>query len=413
LLYAAAAAFSAHSHRSSEFVDYKTWAAFAWPAYTTGAFASLVLCCAGTRLCARRILAVRAIIAALLLVAVLAAPLAAEVHWRAERGPEYAPSEVVLTEGAASHLLHGRNPYSYDYRVPELAGRMPGTAEHYAYLPAMATFGLPRAVWPDTRWTDARVSLALIVGVIFALALVLWRAPHAVRLRALQVLLILPTGAPLVVTGSGDIAVLALCFLGLVLLHEARQAACILTVAVAASLKLTAWPLLLELMIFPEVRGAQHGRYLLVYAPAFVGVVVVAGLAAGPGSFAADVVLFPLGLTSPPSPASTNTLGSLLLTPFENLPQLSATRVLIIAALMISALGLAASALVLAMRVGSRWAPPASKAAVGAAGMLTVLILLAPTGRSGYFIYPIDLTLLAVLMRSGIRSPAVHHHSGT
>jgi hypothetical protein len=38
--------------------------------------------------------------------------------------------------------------------------------------------------------------------------------------------------------------------------------------------------------------------------------------------------------------------------------------------------------------------------------MLMALILLAPTGRSGYFIYPIDLLLLAVLMRQAIRSPA-------
>ena len=406
LLYAAAAAFAAHSLRSSELVDYRTWAAFAWPAYAAGALAAVALCCAGASLGARRVLVLRVLIAVLLLIGALAAPLAAEVHWRVERGPKYAPSEVVITEGAASHLLHGRNPYSNDYRLPELAGRTPGTAKHYAYLPAMAIFGLPRALWPDTRWTDARMPLALMVGVIVTLALALWHAAHPLRLRAFQLLLVLPTGAPLVVTGSSDIAVLALSFLGLVLLYEARQAACILTVAVAASLKLTAWPLLLALMVsVPEVRGARHGRNVLMLAPALVVVVVAAGLVAGPASFAADVILFPLGLTPQPSPASTDTLGTLLLTSFDNLPRLSVTRALIITALLALALGLAAAVLVFAMRAGGRRTPPAPRAAVGAAGMLTVLILLAPTGRSGYFIYPIDLVLLAMLMRPSIRSP--------
>lgn len=414
LLYAAAAAFAAHSLHSSELQDYRTWAAFAWPAYALGALAALGLCCARARLGERRLLAVRYVLAGLLLIGALAAPLAAEVQWRFERGPKYAPSEVVITEGAAAHLLHGRNPYFDEYRLPELSGRTPGTAEHYAYLPAMAIFGLPHALWPDTRWTDARIPLALMVGGIVALAMVLWRAAHAVRLRALQLLLVLPTGAPLVVTGSGDIAVLALCFLGLVLLHEARQAAGILTVAVAASLKLTAWPLLLALMVtVPEVPGAQRGRQVHVLASALVGAVVVAGLVAGPESFASDVVLFPLGLTSLPSPATTDTLGSLLLAPFDNLPRLSVTRALMVAALMAVALALAAAVLVLTMRAGGRQMPPASRAAVAAAGMLTVLILLAPTGRSGYFIYPIDLILLAILMRSGIQSLEARQQLGS
>lgn len=407
LLYAAAAVFAAVSLASSPLVDYRTWAAFAWPAYAAGAIATVALWCARASLTTRQVAAARAAVAALLLLGALAAPLAAEVHWRAARGSEFAPSEVVIDEAAASQLLHGRNPYSTHYDLPELAGRTPSTAEHFAYLPGMAVFGVPHAIWPDTQWTDARIPLALSVAAIVAAALLMWRATAPVRLRALQLLLILPTGAPLVVTGSGDIAVLALCFLALVSLHEARQACCILTVAVAAALKLTAWPVLLALIVtVPEIRSARHGRYALVLASALVAVVVAGGLIAGPVNFAADVLVFPLDLTSAPTPASSDTLGSLLLTPFDGMPRLSVARVAVIAALFAVALGLGGAVLLFARRAGGRRLPPAPRAAVGAAGMLTALILLAPTGRSGYFIYPIDLLLLALLMNQAIRVPA-------
>jgi hypothetical protein len=397
LLYAAAAAFAAHSVHSSRLEDYRSWASIAWPAYAAAALAALILCFVARALGARRLFGVRAGVAALLLLLTVGAPLAAEMAWRAEGRSQYAPSEVVLTESAASALLHGRDPYSVAYSSPELAGRPPGIAEHFPYLPGMAVFGLPHALWSTAPWTDERMILLLVVGVIAAVALARWRAPPAARLRALQVLLVLPTGAPLVVTGSGDIAILALCLLALVLLHEGRQVASILTMAAAASLKLTAWPVVAALAVaMPGFFGVRNARLAIAFGCLFVGFVVFGGLAAGPTSFVTDVVLFPLGLTWPPSPAHTGTLGSFLLAPAVGNP-LAPVRVLLVGALLGAGVVVGAAQLFVVRRFEALLAAP-SAAAIGAASMLTALILFAPIGRSGYFLYPVDLVVWAFLL---------------
>jgi hypothetical protein len=407
LLYATATAFAVYSVRSSPKVDYRAWAGLAWPAYALGVVVALALAGAASSLSARRVVRARAALATLVMGGALLIPLVAEVDWRATRGPAYAPSEVVLTEAAASRMLDGRDPYSTYYRSPELAGRNPSTARHFAYLPGTAILGVPHALWPGTRWTDARIPLALIVAIVVGCALRLWRASPATRLRALQVLVVLPTGAPLIVTGSGDIAVLGLCFLSLVALREAREVTSIVTATAAASLKLTAWPVLLAVLVTSRrLPGARHGRMALIPACALLAAIVGAGLVAAPGSFAADVVFFPLGLTTPASPARTPTLGSVLLAPLDGVPRLSPVRALVIAAFLAAALAVGVLLLLIASRAIGPQTPPASMAAAGAAAMLTALILLAPTGRSGYYVYPVDLVLLAMLMRPGVLAGA-------
>jgi multisubunit Na+/H+ antiporter MnhG subunit len=398
-LYAAAAAFAAHSVHSSRLEDYRSWASIAWPAYAAAALAALILCFVARALGARRLFGVRAGVAALLLLLTVGAPLAAEMVWRAEGRSQYAPSEVVLTESAASALLHGRDPYSVAYGSPELAGRPPGIAKHFPYLPGMAVFGLPHALWSTTPWTDERMILLLTVGVVAALALAQWRAPPGTRLRALQVLLILPTGAPMVVTGSGDIAILALCLLALVLLHEGRQVAFVLTMAAAAALKLTAWPVVAALAVaLPGFFGVRNVRLAVAFGCLFVGLVVFGGFAAGPTSFVDDVVLFPLGLTSPPSPAHTGTLGSLLVTSVADMSPLAPMRALLVGALLGAGVVVGAAQLFVIRRFRTLLAAPSSAAAIGSAGMLTALILCAPIGRSGYFLYPLDLAVWALLL---------------
>jgi MFS family permease len=381
LLYGASAVFAAEVLGASSMLRNRTWAELASPAYAGAAVAALLLAALASRLGARKLLRARVVLALAVLVGAVAIPLALEANWRTDssRAPAsalhpYGSSELVVTEGAARALVHGRNPYSTRFTSPELDGRSPSTGEHFPYLPGMIAFGLPRALAPDTPWSDARFLFlaATLAAALFALRR--WRAPPGHRLRALQVLVVLPTGAAALVTGGDDVPVLALCLLALVLFDRERHVASAAAAAVAALLKLTAWPLLLVLAV-----PSRRVRVAL----GSVGVVVLAAAAAGPSAFADDVLLFPTGLTNLPSPASTTTLGSMMIAPVQGSPY----RVLITLAL-------------LAVALASRRGIGAPEAAAASAVVLLTLIVLAPVARAGYLVYPLDLFAWAVLLHS-------------
>jgi Glycosyltransferase family 87 len=411
VVYASAAAFAAHSHGSSEFVNYRTWAEYAQPAYWVGALGATLLFVGGTAVSRRRLAAARLTLAIVVLIGAVALPLALEVHWRAQRGSEYAASEVLVTEDAAGELLRGRNPYASHFASPGLAWRTPSIADHFPYLPGMAVSGMPHALAPHVAWTDARLFFALMTAAASALAALRWRAPPERRLTALQFLVILPTGAPMLVTGGDDIPVLALSLLALVLLRERRHMASVTAAAIAGLLKLTAWPVLLAvLMTTSKLHGTPRAR--LVRASPAVGTLLAVTLAAAlnPASFADDVVLFPLGLTSSPSPANSHTIGRMLLGPFAHLSPVSPTRV-VLTGVLVGAAVLGSGVLLLWLARLADPERPSAAAALGAAGVLVVLILLAPTGRSGYLIYPIDLTIWAAMLRSPSMAPAASARS--
>jgi Glycosyltransferase family 87 len=398
-LYAAAALFAGYTFASASFVDVHTWAACAWPAYALAATIAVGVCATGARLGARRLTQLRMLLAALVLAGALALPLGLEVGWRLTRGSEYAASEVLVTEEAAAAFLHRRNPYAVHFGSRDLAWRTPSIAEHFPYLPGMALAGVPHALAPHRPWTDARLSFAVITAIAAAFALACWRAPPDPRLTALQVLVLLPTGAALLATGGDDVPVLALSLLALVLLEERRPRAAVGAAAAAAALKLTAWPLLFAVLVVSWQRGRVEGGRLRTALPVAGVVLLTLGAAAlGPASFADDVVLFPLGLTPSPTPAASHTLGQLLLSPFGDLPAVSPARL----GLIVSLLALAVCVgglLLLRLARSANLARPGAAAAIAAAGASLAVILLAPTGRSGYLIYPLELAIWAALLR--------------
>jgi hypothetical protein len=391
LLYGASAVFAAQVLGSSSMLRNRTWAELASPAYAGAAVAALLLAALAARLGDARLLRARVALAVLVLVGAVAMPLALAAQWRADpsRAPAsalhpYGSSEIVVTEGAAQAFVHGRDPYSTRFTSPELDGRSPSTGEHFPYLPGMIAFGLPRALVPDSPWSDARFFFLAATLAAGAFALRRWRAPPGHRLRALQVLVVLPTGAAALVTGGDDVPVLALCLLALVLFDRQRHAASAAAAAGAALLKLTAWPLLLVL--------AVPSRRIRVAAGSVAAALLVVA-AAGPTAFVDDVLLFPTGLTNLPSPASTTTLGSMMIAPVQGSPY----RVLITLALLAVALGVT----VLVLRaLAFRRAIGAPEAAAAAAVVLLALIVLAPVARAGYVVYPFDLFAWAVLLRS-------------
>ncbi len=418
LLYGSSAAIALQLSASAELERNRMWAELAWPAYAAGGIAALVLAGFAAPLGRDRLSTARLLLALCVLVGAVAVPLANEVRWRAAGAGDarsaslhpFATSEVVVTEGAAAELLRGRNPYSAHFDSPELAGRLPGIPEHFPYLPGMAVFGLPGALVPHTPWTDARVFLALATGLAAALALRRWRAPAGHRLRALQVLVILPTGAPALAAGVNDMPVLALSLLALVLFERGRHLASAGAVALAALLKVTAWPLLLALAVTARPGSGRHRlRSPLVVAPVVVAAAVLAAAAAGPAAFADDVLLFPAGLSSLPSPAASTTVGSTLVGTLGSAPG-AAGRVAITLALLVVASLAVAAALILLARGRSAGEARAAETAAATGLMLLILVLLAPVARVGYFVYPIDLLLWALLLRpherTGVPRPA-------
>ena len=394
LLYSASAIFAVRSMGASSLLRNRTWAEFAWPAYAAGASVAVVLAVVGARLARAQVLWARLALAAVVAAGAVFVPLAVEVQWRTEpaRAPAsslhpYGASEVVLTEGAARELLRGSDPYSASFTSHELDGRSPSTAQHFPYLPGMIAFGLPYALAPGAAWTDARLFFLAVTAVAAALALRRWRAPPEQRLRAVQVLVVLPTGAAALVTGGDDVPVLALCLLALALFDSGRRAASMWAAAAAAILKLTAWPLLLALAVAAP-RG--HGRLAL----GAVGLVTLTAAAAGPVDFVDDVLLFPAGLSDLPSPAASTTLGSTMIAPVRESPT---SRVVMTVALL--AVGLAVAVIVL-RALARRTRVSAADVAIATGLVLLAVIVLAPVARSGYLVYPLDLFAWAMVLRS-------------
>jgi hypothetical protein len=387
LLYGSSALFALRI-ADSEFVRNRLWADFALPSYALGATVSALLAAGLLR---RRIDGARVAVAALVLAGAVAAPLAAEVRGRADSGAMYVASEVVVTECAAAAVAHGADPYSAPLDSAGCA-RSRHVVGHFPYLPGMTVFGLPRALLSSGLLTDARLFFLAVTLIATAAAFAFWRGPPGRRLRALQLLLVLPTGAAALVVGGDDLPVLALSVLALVLFARGRPAGSAAAVGTAALLKFTAWPLLLALATAAHARD-RHRISPLALAPFAVLLCLLPAAAASPSAFADDVIMFPQGLASQRSPADSTTVGSLLVgaTPYPRLT----TWLLFVVALVVSA-----ALLVRLARSGG------NDPAAAAGAILLVLVLLAPVARSGYVVYPLELGAWSLLLR-----PRAHAHS--
>jgi hypothetical protein len=341
----------------------------------------------------------RSWLAVAVLAGVLATPLALEVTWRWQTAPGlHAQSEAIITEEAAKALWRGGDPYVATYIQGPLAARPLATQTHYPYLPLMLAFGLPRAMWASSPLTDARVAFAAATLSVAAIALRRWNTGDAERrLRAVQVLAVLPTGALLMVSGGDDLPVVALMFLALVLLERRRPAWSGAAAGMAAVMKQTAWPLLPFLVVASwRSMGRRAGARTLAACVAVSVPSILAFLAWSPSGFVEDAIRFPLGLGRERSVAETPTLGSLLI---RLVPQALRTPLTVLLVTAVAAL-----IIVLLLRT-----PPATAAAAaGETGLVFLAaIVLAPAARIGYVVYPINLLAWWWLFRPApARGPA-------
>jgi hypothetical protein len=404
-LYIAAAGFAFLTSGFAVSSDYRSWGWFAGIVYVAAAVASLLAARViggsphrGAELPVR-IFAARKVIVALVVCGAVFAPLAAEVGWRAEGATgAHAQPEVPVIERAGDRVAAGHSPYLADpTQVGDDASsdsRSIDAASYFPYLPGMAVFGLTNALaWP-VALTDARLLIVAFTLAVTALALRLAASSNGRRLRVLQFVVALPLGALPLVTGGDDLPVIALVLLGLVLAARRSPILAGLALGCAATLKFTAWPILLLMALASQDRAGRRapGRYLAAAALIVVPVTAI-GFVPSPKSFVESVIRFPLGLTGIRSPAASPLLGQVItnLLPHERKPITIALFVV----------GLAIVAVVGKLRTPRTTAQVAGFTAFA----LLVATVLAPATRFGYLIYPADLAAFAYLV-GGMRTMA-------
>lgn len=319
-------------------------------------------------------------------------PLALEVVWRTQGDAAlHVQPEVVVVEQAGARAAAGSDPY----RVIDRGGRVvvhqhaePTYELYYPYLPGMVLFGLSSHATGEPRLTDARIQFLVFTAVVGLVALSRLRPRTDARVRALQVLLVLPTAALPLATGGDDLPVAALMLAGLAALQRRRPVLAGVALGAASSLKFTAWPLaVLALFVVGDLaRRRAVGRYLLGVAAVCVPV-VVPFVAANPAAFVDNVVRFPLGLAGVSSPAASAFPGHILI---ALLPGIHRAYVVVV-----GVVGVAVLAWYLRRR------PPADAAGLASltGWVMTVAILVAPATRVGYLLYPINLFVWSWMLR--------------
>ena len=368
-LYGISAVFALITALTSTLLPHRAWGAIAAWTYLV---AFLV---AGAQLLLRRP-AGRAALTWATWVGAAILPLVVQAVQRAGGRTDRAQEEVVVVEQAGTRLLETGTPYLGAEAIAALPAdeRLLG---YLPYQPGMALFGLPRALVGDVWWTDARVWFAVATAAALLGALwVLRDRPRTALVRSVQFATVLPICALTLATGGDDLPVLALCLLALAFCATDRFAAAGLAVGAAAALKLFAVPVVLVLAVLALVSGRGR-RFLAGAVPLPVLALVPAYLVDG-DAFVENVIRFPLGEGQVTSPAQSPFPGYLI----------SATVPggRYVAAALLVAVGAA-----IAVRLARRPPRTAVSATIIIGYGLLAAILLMPSTRFGYLLYPLAL----------------------
>jgi hypothetical protein len=282
--------------------------------------------------------------------------------------------EVRVINTSASMLVHHGHPYVGPAALA--AAHSPNVFD--PYLPLMTVFGMPRALLGFSVLTDPRIWFGVGFLAVFAVALAAAGAKDVVRWT------VLVTASPVIAfslaVGGTDIPVLACVCLGLALLWRGPHPVLAgLALGVAAAMKATAWPALLVAVVLLAARDGKRAAWTLC-ATALAVVAAIVGPVAilWPRALVQNTVLFPLGLASIKSQATSPLPGHLLAGTGQ------AGHWAAVALLALACLGIVVS---LAVRP-PRTVPSTTWRLVIA---LSLLFLLAPATRFGYFLYPLGL----------------------
>jgi hypothetical protein len=298
------------------------------------------------------------------------------------------PEVGVVANSAQTLIKHGT-----PYKSPKVLATTTNPNLYNPYLPLMAAFGVPQAVFGHGLLTDPRVWFGVVFLVVFACALRIAGARDCVRWA------LLVTASPIIAfelcVGGTDVPMVAFLCLGFALLWRVQGANPVtagLALGVASSMKATAWPALVVAFSLLYVRdGPRTAWRFTAVALAVVAVIVGPFAILKPGSLVKNTILFPLGLASVKSQAASPLLGHVL----------AATGVvghtIVVVLLIGSGLAIAVSLVIRPPRdvPAATW-----RLVIG----LTAMFVLAPSTRFGYFIYPAALVLWLYVAKVG-RTP--------
>ena len=359
---AVAAGWAAAFPLVSDLPNQRLWGAVAAPAY---ALAGL-LCLTLPRRFAARAAAAAAVLGAVLLPLALLA-----LSGRHQ-------SEVMVVERSARLLLGTGSPY-----LPHPAV----VTDYNPYLPAMTVFGLPRTLLGSANPVtlvlgDARIWFALaFLGCLLACWRLLRPAGGGVGLLPLAVLTASPLIALALAVGGVDLPLIGVCCLAMALAERDRAVATGLVLALACSLKWTAWPALpVAVLLLWRLYGRGPAvRAGLTAVGAALAVILPVALTRA-DVLRDQVVRFPLGLTAVHTPAGSPLPGKIL----AGFGPTGHT-----VSLVLLTVGGAAVAIWLLAH------PPVS--AIAAADLLAsglaIAFTLAPAGRFGYLALPAVLVI--------------------
>jgi hypothetical protein len=312
--------------------------------------------------------------------------LLAPLTWMAAKGLEQPEVWVVARSG--SMLLHQGTPYT---SAAALAATTDPNA-YNPYLPVMALFGLPRAIFDGGLLTDPRIWFGVVFLAVFWLALRQGGARHPGRWA------ILVAGSPVIAfelaVGGTDVPMVGFLCLGFALLYRRPTSVNFailagLALGVASAMKATAWPALVVAVVLIAVRDGRKAVLAFTLTALGVVAVCVGPFILHPKSLVDNTIRFPLGLASVQSAASSPLLGHVIASTWHQAGHTIVVVLLVLAG--------AAVALSLAFR------PPqtVSRAVVLLAGAMTLMFVLAPSTRFGYFIYPAALAIWLFAVRAG------------
>ena len=314
--------------------------------------------------------------------------LIAPLGWLAAKSLEQPEVWVVARSGMT--LIHQGSPYA---ATAVLAGTQDPNA-YNPYLPVMALFGLPRAFFDLGLLTDPRVWFGVVFLVIFWLALREGGARDPGRWA------ILVAASPVIAfelaVGGTDVPMVAFLCLGFAYLWQRKPVLAGVALGIGASMKATAWPALLVAVALLAVREGKRAVSLFVLTAVGVVAVCVGPFFIGhPKALVENTIAFPLGLASVRSAASSPLPGHIIASTW---PHTGHTIVVVLLALA----GLAVAAALV-------FKPPRTvpRAVILLAVAMTLMFVLAPSTRFGYFIYPAALAIWLLAAWAGRQADEV------
>jgi hypothetical protein len=307
------------------------------------------------------------------------------------------PEVGVVASSAKTLIKHGT-----PYKSSQVLATTTNPNLYNPYLPLMAAFGVPQALFGHSLLTDPRVWFGVVFLVVFAFALRIAGAKDCVRWA------LLVTASPIIAfelcVGGTDVPMVAFLCLGFALLWRVGNSNVIaagLALGVASSMKATAWPALIVAFALLYVRDGQRAAWRFTAVALSVVAVIVGPFAVlRPGSLVKNTLLFPLGLASVKSQAASPLLGHVL-------AQTGAVGHTIVVLLLIG------SGLAIAVSLVIRPPRDVPAATIRLVIGLSAMFVLAPSTRFGYFIYPAALVLWLLVSLAGRKSADPAQPEGT